>query len=152
MTADERDPVHEAAVTGTWPTARVNVTWRGEQRFEFGRPNRHWVMFDGAGHAGPSPFDGLLGAIASCAAVDVVSILEKQRTPARSLDIEVTGARADGVPRRLTAAELHFRIAGEGIERQHAERAIELAITKYCSVRSSLDPEVPVTWTLELTD
>jgi putative redox protein len=32
----------------------------------------------------------------------------------------------------------------------HAERAIELAVTKYCSVRDSLDPNMPVTWSLEL--
>jgi putative redox protein len=32
----------------------------------------------------------------------------------------------------------------------HAERAIELAVTKYCSVRNSLDPNVPVEWALEL--
>lgn len=137
------------------PTAglgRVNVTWRGEQRFEFGHPGRPWAMLDGAGHAGPSPFDGLLGAIAACSAIDVVEILAKRRTPARSLDVEILGSRANGVPRRLVAGELHFRIAGQGIEREQAERAIDLAITKYCSVRSSLDPAVPITWTLELAE
>ena len=134
------------------PTAKVNVTWRGEQRFEFGRAGRPWATLDGAGHAGPSPFDGLLGAMAACSAVDVVSILEKRRTPPRSLDVEVIGTRFDGTPRRLTGAELHFRISGEGIEREHAERAIELAITKYCSVEASLDPNIPITWTLELGD
>ena len=134
------------------PQARVNVTWRGEQRFEFGRAGRPWATLDGAGHAGPSPFDALLGAMASCSAIDVVSILEKRRTPPRSLDVEVIGTRFDGTPRRLMAAELHFRISGEGIEREHAERAIELAITKYCSVEASLDPKIPVTWTLELGD
>ena len=32
------------------------------------------------------------------------------------------------------------------------ERAIELAVTKYCSVRDSLDPATPVEWELELED
>jgi len=45
---------------------------------------------------------------------------------------------------------LAYRIAGEGIERVHAERAIELAVTKYCSVRDSLNPDIPINWTLEL--
>jgi putative redox protein len=39
---------------------------------------------------------------------------------------------------------------GADVERAHAERAIELAVTKYCSVRDSLDPNMPVTWALEL--
>jgi putative redox protein len=34
----------------------------------------------------------------------------------------------------------------------HAERAIDLAVTKYCSVRDSLDPALPIEWTLELDE
>ncbi len=132
--------------------ASVSVVWRDDERFEFGRPGRTWATVDGRGEAGPSPFDALLGAIATCAAIDVVAILDKRRTPVRSMQIEVIGMRADGVPRRLTAAEMLFRIAGEGIDRKNTERAIELAVSKYCSVRSSLDPEVPVTWRLELSE
>ncbi|CAN5352114.1 hypothetical protein BH23GEM2_BH23GEM2_19820 [soil metagenome] len=130
----------------------VSVAWGGDQRFEFGRQNRPWVTLDGRGQAGPSPFDALLGAIASCAAIDVVVILEKRRTPVRSLQVEVVAMRAEGVPRRMTSAELHFRIAGAGIEQEQAERAIDLSINKYCSVRSSLDPDAPVTWTLDLSE
>jgi putative redox protein len=36
------------------------------------------------------------------------------------------------------------------IERVHAERAIDLSVSKYCSVRNSLDPEMPIEWVLEL--
>ena len=53
-------------------------------------------------------------------------------------------------PRPLTHARLVYKIRGPGIERVHAERAIELAVNKYCSVRDSLDPNVPVEWALEL--
>ena len=128
------------------------MVWRGEERFEFGRDGRPAVTLDGTGQVGPSPFDGLLGAIGSCPAVDVVGILAKRRTPVDSLEVEVVAERADGIPRRLVAAELRFRISGRGIERAHAERAIELAITKYCSVRDSLDRTIPITWNLELSD
>lgn len=130
----------------------ISVAWGGDQRFEFGRQNRPWVTLDGRGQTGPSPFDALLGAIASCAAIDVVVILEKRRTPVRSLQVEVVAIRAEGVPRRLTSAVLHFRIAGADIEKEQAERAIDLSINKYCSVRSSLDPDAPITWTLQLSE
>lgn len=132
--------------------AMVSVEWREGQRFEFGRPGRTWVTVDGRGQAGPSPFDALLGAIATCAAIDVAAILEKRRTPVTSMQIEVIGARADGVPRRLVSGEMIFRISGKGIDRENAERAIDLSINKYCSVRSSLDPEVPIIWQLELSE
>ena len=82
--------------------------------------------------------------------MDVVGILKKQRTPAESLEVEVIGTRENASPRRLKHVLMHFRIAGAGIEREQALKAIELSVTKYCSVRDSLDPKIPVEWELEL--
>jgi putative redox protein len=56
------------------------------------------------------------------------------------------------VPAAAGAHPAALPLRGAGIERVHAERAIELAITKYCSVQESLDPATPVEWTLELDD
>ena len=130
--------------------SRVNVKWVGEHKFDASRPGRPSARFDGDGLAGPSPVDGLLGSLGACTAVDVVDILAKRRTPVESLEVEVVGARVDTVPRRLQHVTLNFRIGGAGIDRIHAERAVDLAVTKYCSVRDSLRPDVPVVWTLEL--
>ncbi len=80
--------------------------------------------------------------------MDVVDILAKRRTPIERFTIDVVGERADTVPRRLRSVLLHFTIDGAGIERVHAERAVDLSLTRYCSVRSSLDPEVPITFTV----
>ena len=60
------------------------------------------------------------------------------------------GTREDASPRRLKHVLLLFRISGAGIEREQALKAIELSVTKYCSVRDSLDPNIPVEWELEL--
>jgi len=132
------------------PPAQVRVTWAGDRRFDAGRPDGPTARLDGDARTGPSPVDALVGALAACVSVDVVDILAKRRTPAASLTVDATAERANAVPARVTSAELRFRIAGDGIERVHAERAIELAVTKYCSVGSSLNPDIPVTWTLEL--
>ena len=107
---------------------------------------------DASAATGPSPVDMLLGALASCVSVDVVDILAKRRTPAESLRVEVVGERANATPARVTSVELTFHISGAAVERVHAERAIELAITRYCSVRDSLDPNMPISWTLELAN
>jgi putative redox protein len=79
-----------------------------------------------------------------------VLILQKRRTPVESFEMDVIAERAEGTPRRLMKAHLAYRIRGRGIEREHALHAIELAVTKYCTVRDTLDPEMPVTWSLEL--
>ena len=62
--------------------------------------------------------------------------------------MDTVAERANAVPGRLVAVDMTFTITGAGIERVHAERAIDLAVTKYCSVRDSLDPEMPVRWKL----
>jgi putative redox protein len=53
-------------------------------------------------------------------------------------------------PRRLASAILHFIITAPGATKAKAARAVELSITKYCSVRSSLIADAPITWTVEL--
>lgn len=130
---------------------RVGLHWQGDLRFDVGPGGLPPLRIDGDSKTAPSPPQALLSALAACVTVDVVLILNKQRTPPLSLEVDATAERADGTPRRLTKAHLHYRIAGPGIEREGALRAIELSVTRYCTVRDSLDPELPVTWSLELS-
>jgi putative redox protein len=131
----------------------VVVRWDGDHRFDASRLGSERVIrVDADALTGPGPVDTLLSALASCTSVDIVDILEKRRTPVTGLTVEVSGDRADAIPAKLTRIVLNFRLRGAGIERVHAERAIELAVTKYCSVRDSLDPAIPVEWTLELDE
>ena len=134
----------------TRPPSRIHVKWAGDQRFETGRPNGQIALLDGNGIAGQSPPDALLSALASCVSVDVVSILAKRRTPVESLEIDVVGVRVDTTPRRFKHITLNFRIAGKGIDREQALRAIELSATKYCSVRDSLRSDIDIDWTVEI--
>lgn len=130
----------------------MNINWKGEHRFDTSRPNGPVSRIDGSGESGQSPVDALLSALAACAAIDVVEILAKRRTPVKSLDIEALGERVDTIPQHYKRIKLRFRITGVGIERDQALRAIELGVTKYCSVRSSLDPAIPIDWDLELSE
>ena len=133
------------------PPAKVAVTWAGDHRFDGQRQGDFpAIRIDASGKTGPSPVDVLLLAFASCTCVDVLDILEKRRTPAQSLTVDVAGERFAGVPSRVTSILLVYNLDGEKVERVHAERAIELAITRYCSVRNSLDPAMKVQWQLAL--
>lgn len=132
------------------PPNRVIAVWRGDQKFETGKPGGPVALIDGHGKTAQGPVDILLSALATCSAMDVVGILKKQRTPAWSLEIEAIGTRASATPAPLTRVLLRFKISGEGIERGQALKAIEMSVTKYCSVRDSLDPNIPVEWELEL--
>ncbi len=138
------------ACPGTIAHAPVEVNWLGGEAFEAGRTQGPSIRIDGNGQTAPSPFDVLLAAIATCAMVDVVAILEKQRTPAQALNVRVEAHRIDSTPRRLASAVLHFSITAPGTTIEKATRAIELSVTKYCSVRSSLIADATVTWTVQL--
>jgi putative redox protein len=94
---------------------------------------------------GMRPMELLLSALASCAAMDVVSILTKQREPLADLIIEAEADRADATPAPFTRAHLRFTAHG-GVDAHKLERAVTLSVTKYCSVASSLDPKLAITF------
>lgn len=108
------------------------------------------ITVDNTGKAEPGPVDTLLIALAACTTEDVLTILDKRRTPAASLHIEVEGKRLNATPARLSDIHLKYVIDGEGIDRANTLRAIELAVTKYCSVRDSLDKAIQIDWSLVL--
>lgn len=128
--------------------ARVRMTWQGDQRFETGRAGGSTAKIDGRGETGQSPMDLVLSALSTCVSIDVVEILAKRRTPATRLEADVSGRRAESVPRRFTQIQLDFIIDGEGIDRENAERAIELSMTKYCSVHDTLATDLRIDWSL----
>jgi len=129
----------------------IEVDWVGASEFEAHRAAGPKIRIDGDARSAPSPFDALLAAVASCAATDIVSILAKQRTPATALKVTVQAQRVETTPRRLAAVALHFSIVAPNAAQAKVARAVELAVTKYCSVRSSLLAEIPVTWSVELS-
>ena len=122
----------------------VRAVWVGDHRFDAGRVGGPSARFDGSGESGQTPPDALLSALATCSAVDVVDILAKRRTPVEKLSIDVTFERRAALPRRFEHITLAYRVDGAGIERVHAERAVQLAFSKYCSVAASLAADIVV--------
>jgi putative redox protein len=127
----------------------IEVVWEGGMRYRGGPPGGPTMLVDGEKGAAPSPVDALLVAIASCSAIDVVDYLEKRRTPPSSCSVSVSFSRAPNPPRRLTDLHLTFRVAAD-TTKEHADRAAELSFDKYCSVATSLAPDIRLGWTVEL--
>ena len=128
----------------------VQVRWREGLLFEGAAPGRPPLLVDGNSVAAASPIELLLVAAATCTAADVVSILVKQRVALQSLEVVVQGTRREEQPRRFTALQFHFTIAGAGADETKARRAIDLSLEKYCSVVASLAPDIPVTYDVTL--
>lgn len=147
----ERKLQNTTAMAIVKPPSKVRVTWAGEHRFDGQRQSGGPpIRMDASGKTGPGPVDTLLCALAGCTSIDVVDILAKRKTPVESLTVDVVGDRFPGIPARVTNIQLAFKMTGANIEREQAERAIELSVTKYCTVRDSLNANITVGWALEL--
>jgi putative redox protein len=98
---------------------------------------------------GMRPMELLLAATASCAAFDLIHILKKQKQPLEDVKINACGIRPDeGHVKPFTSIDLEFLIYGM-VDKTKAERAVSLSVEKYCSVRSSLHPNIPVNYSIK---
>ena len=98
---------------------------------------------------GTRPMELLLMGVASCASIDLGLILKKQKQKLLDHEVEVTASRNDNVAKTFKAINLHFILWGD-LDSSKVERAIELTLTKYCSVALSLDKEIEITTTFTI--
>jgi putative redox protein len=123
----------------------ISSLWKIGLRFEAsGNSNVPVAMGSAAGESANTPMELLLMALAGCTGMDVISVLEKKRQPASSLEIRVRGTRADEHPRVYTDIEVEFVLRGDHLTEEAVARAIELSETKYCSVGGMLQKAVRI--------
>jgi putative redox protein len=88
--------------------------------------------------AGFRPMQLLLAALGSCSAIDIVSILKKQRQTISGFKIAVEGEREkDVIPSLWKNIHVSFHLEGD-LEQEKAKKAATLSIEKYCSVAETL--------------
>src|SRR5204862_8321580 len=88
----------------------------------------------GGNESGFRPMQMLLAAVGGCSAIDVILILKKQKQEIESFEVEVEGEREKIEEYSLfREIVLHFKMKGK-IEKEKAERAVQLSVDKYCSV------------------
>ncbi len=134
---------------------KVSLTWLRDWTF-VAEMGPHRLVIDNARadrHArGPGPMDLALAALAGCTAIDVISILEKQRQPVTDLVVHVEGERAPDHPRRYTRVTVTYEVHGAGRRRQAVERAVALSEDKYCSVSATFREPTEIVSNIVLVD
>jgi len=85
-----------------------------------------------------SPMELLLSAITTCAAVEIVSMIKKRRRDFKDIKAKVSGIRAETHPMYYKEININYIIYSEDLQDNEADRFISLALTKYCSVGSSI--------------
>src|ERR1700691_1580492 len=115
-------------------------------------PSGHAVPFDTdrKHNAAPGPMEMMLGAVAACSRVDVISILAKKRQKLVSLEVVISGERAAEPPAVWTKIDMVYRLSG-AVEEKAARDAIELSQMKYCSGAAMLRTTDEITYRFEIS-
>jgi len=121
----------------------AKVTWKHNLAFT-GTANSGFNIPLGTGgpageSEGTSPMELLGISLAGCTGMDVIDILRKKRQDVTGFEVRVHGDRADEHPRVFTHLTVEYVVTGHHIEQTAVERAVELSVTKYCSVLAMLN-------------
>jgi putative redox protein len=115
----------------------------GDFGFEATDENGHSIKMDsspesGGQNFGVRPMQSLLMALGGCSAIDVITILKKQRQEVKDYKMVISGNREAGKePSLWQNIDVEFHLWGD-IDEDKANKAVELSIGKYCSVAATL--------------
>jgi putative redox protein len=117
----------------------VRLEHRGGMKFHADPSSGHPYDFDDReSNTGGSPVETVLAALASCSAMDVVSIMSKKRQAVSSYRIEASGEQRDEYPQVYSEITVVHELEGKNLSEAAIRRAIELSATKYCPVNAML--------------
>ncbi len=130
----------------------------GDYGFEAKDANGHTLHLDtstetGGTNFGVRPMQSLLMGLGGCSAIDITSILKKQRLTIEDFSIKISGERVKGKePSLWESVHISFELKGN-IDMEKAERACALSINKYCSVAETLRRSgTKITWEVKVID
>jgi putative redox protein len=121
----------------------AKVTWKHNLSFT-GTANSGFSIPLGSGgqpgvSEGTSPMELLGISLAGCTGMDVIDILRKKRQDVTGFEVRVHGDRADEHPRVFTHMTVEYTVTGHHVDLAAVERAVDLSVTKYCSVLAMLN-------------
>ena len=125
-------------------TKTVTVNWQGKREFIATNESGGQVGINAPNPPGQSlsPSQLLLAALGGCLGTTVIGVLEKKRQQISAIEIEIIGEHQPDWPKTYTGIHMIYKITGVDVSLQAAERAVELAETRYCTVSASLAPPI----------
>lgn len=132
---------------------KTELSWSEKMLFH-AQAGDHRIAVDArppiGANQGMSPKELLLSALASCTAMDVVSLLRKHRQKLESLKVAVDAPLSEGGhPKRFTRADLVFEVKGE-IEPAILLDSVKASQTAFCGVSAMLSQAFPIAYSVVL--
>lgn len=92
----------------------------------------------GGNDMGARPMELLLMGLGGCSAIDIISILKKQKQEIEIFDITIEAEREEGkMPSLFEWINVIYKVKGN-VDEDKLKRAIDLSVEKYCSVSAIL--------------
>ena len=117
----------------------------------------HTITMDGAAEIGghnlaSRPMEVLLMGMGGCTAIDVVSMLKKQRQDIEGVEVSLLAERAEDHPKVYTSVKLVYTVRGRKLNKALVERAVSLSDEKYCSATAMVKKSASVTHEIVLVE
>jgi len=104
----------------------------------------------GGSNSGVRPMELVLMGLGSCGAMDIISILKKQRQDLQDLKIYIDGKRDyKQTPAVFTEINIEFIFFGD-LDKTKVEKAVSLSMEKYCSVSAMLEKTVKISYSFDI--
>ncbi len=98
----------------------------------------------GGDNDGFRPMELIAIGLASCTAMDVISILGKKQQVVTDFEVQVHADRSKEQPHAFTHAVVEYLVTGHSIEEAAVVRSIELSATRYCPAIAMLSKVMPI--------
>lgn len=135
--------------------AEVTVTWVEKQQYVGVDSSKHSIVMSSQNEenrTGSKPSDLLLVALGGCASVDLIEILHKQRQKVSGLQLIISGEQNADPPWAFNKIHMDVVVRGRGLTAAPVERAVDLAVNKYCSVAATIRASAPITTSIRLVE
>lgn len=116
----------------------IDVTWKENMAFKTS-VNGHELFLDtgtdmGGEDKGPRPKSLMLVALAGCAGMDVISILQKMRVELDYFNINVEGELTEAHPKHFRKIHMVYEFKGHNLPIAKLQKAVKMTEDKYCGV------------------
>ncbi len=135
----------------------AKVSWVDGALFVAEAGSGHTFTMDGSAdvggrNLGARPMEVMLIGMGGCTAIDVVSMLKKQRQDIMGVEVSLVGERATEHPMVYTEVKLVYTVRGRKLNKALVERAVSLSDEKYCSATAMFKKSAKVTHEIVLVE
>ena len=135
----------------------AKVSWVDGALFVAEAGSGHTFTMDGSAEVGgrnlgARPMEVMLIGMGGCTAIDVVSMLKKQRQDIEGVEVVLSGERAGEHPMVYTEVKLVYTVRGRKLNKALVERAVSLSDEKYCSATAMFKKSAKVTHEVVLVE